>query len=58
MELTREEKDVIFKIARAAGCDRDGDILTFVVREDVDVVLVSSTFLSDKAKGDENEHSV
>jgi len=34
VELTREEQDVIIAISKRVGCDRDGDILSFFVKED------------------------
>lgn len=34
MVLTAQEMKVILQIARRCGCDRDGDIISFFVKED------------------------
>jgi len=38
--LTEHEKKVILDVATRKGCDRDGDILSFFVKEDESVVEV------------------
>jgi hypothetical protein len=40
IELTEQEKTVILNIAKRKGCDRDGDVIQFIVKEDMNIVEV------------------
>lgn len=37
-KLTKEEKEILLKIATRIGCDKDGDILLFFVRLNENIV--------------------
>jgi len=39
-ELTEQERKLILEIANQNGCDRDGDIISFFVKEDQNVVTI------------------
>jgi hypothetical protein len=40
IKLTEQEKTVIVEIAKRKGCDRDGDIISFFVKEDENLARV------------------
>ena len=42
IELTKDEMAIINTIGKKEGCDRDGDILSFFVKEDEDYARVLS----------------
>lgn len=42
MNLTQEEKDLLFKIATLVGCDSDGDTLTIFINQQANVVELIS----------------
>lgn len=39
-EITQEEKDVLFKIARRIGCDSSGDILRMYINEQLNRIRI------------------